>query len=225
MPIPNETRLDVFNNENKLLASINTSENDDSKFNMTTSLSIDDFPIMKISVQLTKQFAEVHSYGKEIEMMVRYFDKTKNAEYIMFRGSYFKDTISMDKGKEFPSIEMVFVHPFFKTTFLGISKREFNNTLFIDFLRELIDHQKISTIVIASEEIKTIKINGFVNKLNSFRLIKEICIQNTLNMNFKEDGSIEIEKKGKLKDKIMSQTPITISDNDFINLKGEQSIL
>lgn len=193
--------------------------------NMTTTSSIEDFPLSSFTStnpELNKLFL---SFSKN-DLMLLSVRTDENSDFqTMFRGDFFKMNTKFEKEPDILTLEVEAIHSFYKLSLLQFqSEITFSNLPFQDFVTKLLENTAIDSKVLIDKELSRFPVTGISRKTNAFRLFKEVCLLAGATASFSSDNSVNIDFRENKIHRIRKSTPVTITADDILSSKHSNQI-
>lgn len=224
MNIKHQTKLEVIRN-NAVICVVEPKQSEKTNdYQLSSNSSIFEFP----TASLATTNAEINSLllGFSKSDLVRISMSHDGADYIsIFTGEFLSKKITKERDDHNLQINAQAVHSFFKLSLLNLTDtHKFNKTKFGDVISWLANSANIPSEIYINDSLGESLISGTVNKINAFRLFKEVCSLKGAIVTFNSDNSVHIEYKKEKVAKIRLKAPITITDNEIISFESNDKI-
>lgn len=191
----------------------------------STGSSINSFPTLSIESSNPEVNEVFMGFSNHDIVRLLISNTMDNSFTIMFEGEFNKSTMKIENKTRKIDLDIQAVHSFFRLLTLELSSAlEFKETLFKDFVRQLVEIAEISSKVFIEDNLSQIPITGLSRNTNAFRLFKEVCLMINASVTFNMDNTVNIELRSDRLNHLKSATVLTLEEKDMISIVKTDSI-
>ncbi|MDO6489399.1 hypothetical protein Q4503_17020 [Colwellia sp. 6_MG-2023] len=220
-----KTRLELIRN-NKVINTIEPNmESGNDVLEMSTSSSIDSFPIFSFKSTSPELNSVFITYSKNDQIRLSIAQNGEDEYMKMFEGEFFKKETNSTSKPDCLSLKIESIHSFFRLSLLEISSvQEFKNITFDAFVKKLMDFSGINIEINISPDIAILPVTGISRHTNLFRLFKEVCLMIDATVVFNKNNTIDIESRKSKINGIRKQEVINLTNKDIISIESTEQI-
>ena len=191
----------------------------------STGSSINSFPTLSIKSSNSEVNEIFMGFSKHDIVRFLVSHAMDNSFTIMFEGEFNKSTMKIESKPSKIDLDIQAIHSFFRLSTLELSSTlEFKETLFKDFVRQLVEIAEISSKVFIEDNLSQMPITGLSRNTNAFRLFKEVCLMINASVTFNMDNTVNIELRSDRLNHLKSATVLTLEEKDMISIVKTDSI-
>lgn len=191
----------------------------------STGSSINLFPTLSIKSSNPEVNKIFIGFSKHDIVRFLVSNTMDNSFTTMFEGEFNKITTKIENKPSKIDLDIQAVHSFFRLSTLELSSTlEFKETLFKDFVTQLVEIAEISSKVFIEDNLSQIPITGLSRNTNAFRLFKEVCMMINASVTFNMDNTVNIELRSDRLNHLKSATAVTLEEKDMISIVKTDSI-